>query len=223
MTGRVSAIISAYHCEGYLRGRIDNLLQQTERPEIIIVCQNGSREHDIACEYEQVIVIATRDIPTIYEAWNIGIKAANGKYVTNANSDDRLKPNALKTMADILDKESTYGLAYADSEIVTEIGGKVAGVYKWIEGGLDELLSGCFIGPMPVWRKNLHDRFGYFDEAYHVAGDYEMWLRFAKNGVKFFHVRGDPLGTYLKRQSSAEHREPLRSLWEANNVRSKYR
>lgn len=220
---RASAIVSAYFCDEYLKGRIENLLQQTERPEIIVVCKSGSKEHTIACEYEQTVVITTQNTPTIYEAWNIGVKTATGKYITNANSDDRLKPHALKTMADILDKESTYGLVYADVEIVREIDGKVINVYKWIEGGFNELLQGCFIGPMPVWRKNLHERFGYFDETYKVAGDYEFWLRLAKGGVRFFHVRGYPLGTYLKRETSAEHREPLRSLWEANNVRSKYR
>jgi len=227
MTGRVTAIVSAYYAEKYLGGRINNLLGQEENPKIIIVCKRGSIEHRIADDnyraYKSIDYILTEDIPGVYEAWNMGIKAAQTPYVTNANCDDRLYPGALKRMADILDKETTYGLVYADSDIVTEIDGKPVQRFNWMEGGLPELMKGCFIGPMPMWRKKLHDRYGYFDEDYKSAGDYDFWMRLAHGGVKFYHVRGDALGAYLSRQNSVERREPLRSLWEANNIRMKYR
>jgi glycosyltransferase involved in cell wall biosynthesis len=159
----------------------------------------------------------------IYEAWNIGIKAAQTPYITNANCDDRLYPGALKKMADILDKETTYGVVYANQDIVTEIGGDPIGQFTWAEGGLKELMQGCFVGPMPMWRRKLHDRYGYFDENYKSAGDYEYWLRLANGGVKFYHVRDWASGAYLQRKNSVEHREPLRSLWETNNIRMRYR
>lgn len=88
---------------------------------------------------------------------------------------------------------------------------------------MKDLLKACFIGPMPMWRAKLHKRFGYFDESYRSAGDYELWMRFMSNGVRFYHMRGVPLGAYLKRQNSIEHREPILSLWEANHARLKYR
>jgi GT2 family glycosyltransferase len=220
---RVSAIVSAYYADEYLEGRIENLLSQTEPPEVIVIAQRGSKEAAIMENYPRVVTIPTDDIPGVYEAWNIGIKAANTPYVTNANSDDRLAPHALKKMADILDKETTYGVVYPDVAIVNEIGGNPIGEYRWLEGGMKELIRACFVGPMPMWRSKLHKQFGYFDESYKSAGDYEFWMRLMAGGVKFYHVRGDPLGVYLKRQNSVEHREPLRSLWEANNARMKYR
>lgn len=226
MTGRVSAIVSAYYAEPYLKGRIENLLDQDEHPEIIAICRNGSVEHKILEDNEwadRITYILTDDTPSVYQAWNIGIKAASRKYVTNANCDDRLYAGALKSMADILDQESTYGVVYSDIHIVTEIGKEPEGVFKWMEGGLKELLTGCFLGPMPMWRKSLHDRFGYFDEFYKSAGDYEYWMRLASNGVKFYKIRGAVVGAYLKRQNSVEAREPLLSLWEANHARLKYR
>ncbi len=126
-------------------------------------------------------------------------------------------------MADILDKETTYGVVYANQDIVTEIGGDPIGQFTWAEGGLKELMQGCFVGPMPMWRRKLHDRYGYFDENYKSAGDYEYWLRLANGGVKFYHVRDWASGAYLQRKNSVEHREPLRSLWETNNIRMRYR
>lgn len=224
MTGkRVTAIVSAYYADEYIEGRIENLLEQTEKVDIVAVAQKGSKEAEILARYPQVVTILTDDIPGVYEAWNIAIKASNTPYITNANSDDRLAPHALKKMADILDKESTYSLVYPDVAIVEEIGGNPVGEYRWNEGGLKDLIKGCFVGPMPMWKASLHKRFGYFDESYKSAGDYEFWMRLMSKGVKFYHVRGEPLGVYLKRQNSVEHREPLRSLWEANNIRMKYR
>lgn len=223
MTGRVTAIISAYYAEDYIQGRLENLVGQTEKVDIIAVAQKGSIEAGICARFPQVEIIQTNDIPGVYEAWNIGIKASNTPYVTNANCDDRLAPHALKKMADILDKETTYGVVYPDVSIVEEIGGNPIGEYRWKEGGMKELIKACFLGPMPMWRARLHKQFGYFDETYKSAGDYEFWMRLASKGVKFYHVRGEPLGTYLKRGNSVEHREPLRSLWEANHARMKYR
>jgi len=224
MTGkRATAIISAYFGNEYLEGRIENLENQTDPPEIIAVAQKGSACAEILERHSEITTILTDDIPTVYAAWNIGIKAATTPYVTNANTDDRLARNAIKAMADILDKESTYGVVYPDVDIVEEIYGNPVNTFKWIEGGLPELLKGCFVGPMPMWRKSLHDRYGYFDETLEIAGDYEFWLRLASNGVKFYHVRGAPLGAYLDRPNSREHREPLKSLWEANKARMKYR
>ena len=48
----------------------------------------------------------------------------------------------------------------------------------------------CLPGPRPVWRKSLHDRYGYFDESYISAGDMEMWLRAATQGSQFQKIPG---------------------------------
>jgi len=130
MTGRVTAIISAYFAEDYIQGRLENLVSQTEKVDIIAVAQKGSIEAGICARFPQVEIIQTNDIPGVYEAWNIGIKAANTPYITNANCDDRLAPHALKKMADILDKETTYGVVYPDVSIVEEIGGNPIGEYR---------------------------------------------------------------------------------------------
>lgn len=225
---RVSAIISAYYAEEFLAGRLKNLLAQSERPEIVVVCQKDSEEHRIATlmlvvESNPVHrLVLTDDTPTIYEAWNQAVKFATGEYITNANSDDRLYPGALKRMANTLERNPDCGLVYSNVDIVEEIGGKPTGCYRWAEGDFDVLMKGCFVGPMPMWRKSLHDKYGLFDNEYRIAGDYEYWLRLAVNGEKFYHIT-DALGAYLKRKDSAEHREELRAVWETARARGKYR
>jgi len=228
---KVSAIISAYYCEQWIEGRIRNLVQQTLKPEIVVVAQEGSAEHEIADKVfsdeaiRQVLpgtmfewnhqrttfqLIETPDTGTIYSAWNLGIKAASGEFVTNANSDDRLAPYAIARLAQELDKRPEVGLVYADVDIVEDLSGGFEsawreGYFRWAEGGHKELLQQCFVGPQPMWRRSLHDKYGYFDAEMKSAGDYEFWLRLTSNGVKLHHLR-EVLGIYLRRDDQAEQR-----------------
>lgn len=211
---KVSAIISAYFCEEHLEGRIENLLSQTLKPEIVVVCQDGSKEHEIAdrlwTPLDEFRIILTPDIPTIYMAWNLGIHAAKGEYLTSANSDDRLADYGIFKLAHELDKRPEVGLVYADVDIVEDLEGGFEsawreGYFRWAEGGHKELLQQCFVGPQPMWRKVLHEKYGYFDPDFRSAGDYEMWLRLSKSGVAFHHLR-EVLGIYLRREDQAEQR-----------------
>lgn len=225
---KVSCLVSAYFAEKYLEGRLENLAAQKPQPEIVVICQKESIEHEITLAFSRkhdaaITIITTPDIPTVYAAWNMGIKAATGDYITNSNSDDRLYPNALAKLAAALDKHPKYAAAYANSDVVEEIGGQPVDRFEWAEGGIEELvMMGCFLGPMPMWRKSLHDKYGYFDADMHSAGDYEFWMRVAKAGEKFFHLR-EVCGVYLRRDDSAEHRLKLRSIWEQARARGRYR
>ena len=223
MTIKVSTIVSAYFAADYLAGRLDNLFTQEPKPEIVVVCQRNSAEHKIIQDYAlDVVLVLTDDIPTIYAAWNLGIEASSGEYVTNANCDDRLFPGALAKMAAILDGKPAYALVYGNQDIVAEIGGDPTGKFEWAEGGIEQLLKGCFCGPMPMWRKSLHAKHGYFDPEMQVAGDYEFWLRITKAGERLYHIK-ETVGAYLNIRTSAEKRQRNLTSWETARARARYR
>jgi len=229
MASKVTAIVSAYFSVPYLEGRLENLYHQSLRPEIIVIAKAGTEDARIAAEwkaqypdYADFTMVTTEDVPTIYAAWNMAIERAGGEYLTSANSDDRFYPYALEKLALELKKNEDAAVVYAEVDIVDTIGGDPVGRYEWAEGGFAELLNGCFLGPMPLWRKSLHDKHGLFDASLHVAGDYEFWLRITQAGEKLLKYRKGPLGVYLKRGDSAEHRQKIRTLHETARVRGKY-
>jgi len=47
----------------------------------------------------------------------------------------------------------------------------------------------------PMWRKSLHAEYGYFDEKYRSAGDWDFWLRCAFGGAQFI-KHPEILGVY---------------------------
>lgn len=220
----ISALVSAYYAEEYLDRRIINL-RDTPDVEIIVVCQEGSAEQEIARWY-QVLTITTTDIPTIGKAWNLGIRAANGAYLTTANADDEFYPGALATMAQALDNRIDYGLVFSDVDVSDD-----AGVHPWkrvenaggyVDDLYQQLMQRCFIGPMPLWRSSLHAVHGMFDEDLIVSCDYDFWLRLAKARVGFVYIPR-ALGLYNRRDMSLEHRNKGVMAQERHKILERYK
>lgn len=235
---RVSAIVSAYFCEDYLCGCLADLCQQTEDIEIVVVCREGSAEENLARGFKsgnvpgwmirdgRLRIVTTPNIPTVYSAWNMGIAAATGKYITNANSDDRSHPMKYEIMADVLDARRELDVVYADQfiawhkpmtyqEFEEAYAGQELklgryedepGLFAWpaYERGL--LGQTCFLGSAPMWRASLHQLYGGFADHFKIAGDYEFWLRVAGD-ANMMHIPY-PLGVYCARLEGVELREP---------------
>lgn len=205
---KVSALISAYHGAQWLERRIENLFAEDVPVEVVVVCQQGSAEDKIARRYA-VKIIRTDDIPTIGEAWNIAIQHASGDYLTTANCDDLFYPGGLTRMADILTGHDGIGLVFAPVDVDDS-----KAIFPWkrignptgeVEKIRDVLERRCIIGPMPLWRASIHDQVGMFREDLIVSCDYDMWLRMARAGLRFYYIN-EALGVYLKRDDSLEHR-----------------
>jgi hypothetical protein len=151
----------------------------------------------------------------------MAIKASNCDYITNANCDDYTFQYTYAYMSYILDNNKDVGLVYGDE--YQDRGEPFPPPLKVRPQGDFELLKKqCFVGPMPMWRKSLHDRFGYFSELYKVCGDYEFWLRIAAYGTKMVHLDG-ALGVYKNRPESAEHRQPGVAQAEKKQIQEYYK
>ena len=180
----VSAIVSAYNSEKYIRGCLEALENQTIADKLeIIVVDSGSQQNEAAIvkefqqRYNNIKYIRT-ERETIYGAWNRAVKASSGKYITNANTDDRHYSDALESLADALEKNPDKAVSYGNQHFVSEIGGEIIRERRSKQGGHLEMLSGQFwLESQPMWRRDLHNTIGYFDEQFFCGGDYEFWIR----------------------------------------------
>lgn len=158
--------------------------------------------------------------PGLYECWNMGIQSAESTYVSNANADDRrgrYHSDYLIFLAELLhldavssalvtDIEPTQGV-YSETQDVwfTGMGRRITkdDLYLETDEGIE---SQNFLHCMPIWRRSIHDRIGFFDERqYGTSCDWEFWLRSASAGM---HMRllDLPLGFYLLDQTSHNRR-----------------
>ncbi|HSV26304.1 MAG TPA: glycosyltransferase, partial [Sedimentisphaerales bacterium] len=228
----VSAIVSTYKSEKRLAECLEDLERQTiaDRLEIIVV-DSGSPENEgrIVREFQQrysnIKYIRTDERESVYQAWNRGIKAAAGKYITNANTDDRHRHDALEIMTQALDANPDKVLVYAKYTGVREVDGARVYYYDSPTGPYSHevLLEGkCLVGPQPMWRRSIHEKCGYFDESLLSSGDVEFWLRMAQHYDLLF--IDDALGEFLENQDSICHQDDCAvSCFETTFVLTCYR
>jgi len=228
----ISAIVSTYNAERFMRGCLEDLEAQTiaDKLEIVIV-DSASEQNERAIvrefqqRYDNIVYVRTPMRETTHAAFSRCAKLARGKYLTLACTDDRHKPDALERMAAVLDSRPDIGLVYANSHITlgenqTFANHTAEKQYRWSDWDPYQLLHGCFMGPQPMWRKSLHEKYGYFDADLESAGDWEFWLRLAE-GETFLHI-DEFLGLYLYSETSSEHHSPERHQRECAAVRTKY-
>jgi len=230
----VSAIVSTYNAERFIRGCLEDLEAQTIADQLeIIVIDSCSEQNEKAVveemqqQYDNIVYIRTEERETVYKAWNRGIKAAGGKYITNANTDDRHAATAFERMAHVLETRPEIALVYADA-IITKTPNQTfadhtqTGLFRWRDWNREDLINkGCFIGPQPMWRHSVHTEYGYFDDTFATSGDYEFWLRISQTN-DFFHLN-TPLGLYLERADSIEHASAARRAKEDERILEMYR
>ncbi len=228
-TPLISAIVSTYKSERFLRGCLEDLERQTIANHLeIIVINSGSPENEesIVREFQQHhknIVYLRTERETVYQSWNRAVGLARGKYLTSANTDDRHAPDAFEKLAAALENRPDVALAYANcaitqTENATFEKGPVTGYFRWPPFDDRLLFSVCYVGPQPMWRRSLHDQFGLFDPSFRSAGDYEFWLRICRK-TRFLHIP-ETLGIYFENMSSVEHTAP--SHQESDVARKKH-
>ena len=228
----VSAIVSTYNSERFIRGCIEDLESQTIAHQLeIIVIDSASpqNEGEIVRElqelYGNIRYLRTERRETVYAAWNRGIALARGRYITNANTDDRHRRDALELMARVMDDRPAVDLVYADV-LITRTPNETFehhtpnGRYSWYDWDRNILMDKTFIGPQPMWRRSLHELYGGFDPSYVTSGDYEFWLRISQTS-DFFHIR-QPLGLYLAHPDSIEHQNEESKYRENSKIRELY-
>jgi glycosyltransferase involved in cell wall biosynthesis/ADP-heptose:LPS heptosyltransferase/radical SAM superfamily enzyme YgiQ (UPF0313 family)/predicted O-methyltransferase YrrM/2-polyprenyl-3-methyl-5-hydroxy-6-metoxy-1,4-benzoquinol methylase len=190
----ISAIVSTYNAEKFIRGCLEDLENQTIADKLeIIVVDSGSQENEASIvkefqqRYSNIKYIRT-ERETIYGAWNRAIKASSGKYITNANTDDRHYKDSLEKLVVALEQNPKKVIAYGNLHATSTIDGEITCELRSKQGGHLELLSGLFwLESQPMWRRDLHNTFGYFDEQFFCSGDYEFWIR-ATQRFEMLHV-----------------------------------
>jgi len=231
---KVSLITSMFKGEKYIEKFLNNITSQTvfKYCELLIIdAASPENEYPIIekymKKYPNIVYTRLEEDPGIYGVWNIGAKMATGKYLTNTNLDDIRSEDQIEIMVNCLEKNPDIDLVYSES-YVTNVGNETyhnnssGGKTYPITDFSHEAMIKCLPGCMPVWRKTMHDKAGYFDESFRYAGDHEMWLRAVRNGSDFKRVSGvhglyymNPDGLSTSEANAVKrYKEEQRVFWE---------
>jgi len=234
----VSIITTFHEGKGFLNNFLENITNQTifNDCELIIIDAGSCRgESELIKKYlkkfDNIVYKRLEEKEAITPCLNRALELSNGEYVTFAFIDDVKRNDCLEVLYNNMKDDTTIDLVYGDV-YCTEVANE-----KFEENSSNSMLFDhsrfpfskenmikCLPGPMPLWRRNMHDKYGFFDsERCNYADDWEMWLRSVSNGSRFKKI-DEVVGLYYSggRSSSDDNleqkREEARIFYEYRNL-----
>lgn len=238
-TPRVTFVTSLFRGGEFLPGYLENVVAAAAAAggEVILIDANRDdrdgpvvraflAEHPYASRVLDYVQL--EEDPGLYNCWRLAIERARAPIITNANLDDRRGPWHTAHLVELLEAHPEYMLASGSIACVrtdgpagwfrlveTEVwfhgeGSRPIGLHDlYIEDEHGEIRSRCVPHCMPVWRKELHARHGFFDEErYGTSADWAFWLKCARAGERlYFDER--PFGRYFMNVDSHNRRNDI--------------
>ena len=122
------------------------------------------------------------------------------------------------------DIDVVYGFTYVSRTANEEyIDNSFKEIYPYLPHSFENLLKNNSPHCMPLWKKDLHKKFGYFDESYKTAADGDFWLRCAAGGA-IIEMVNHPVGLYYENPTGrSTNPETLATMiQEVKTMRKKY-
>jgi glycosyltransferase involved in cell wall biosynthesis len=193
----ITVLIITHDRHKELRRAIASVLGQTLLPGQLVIVDDGSTPPVSLVGLEIPAALPVRLVRNAApsgpaRARNIGIAAAEGAWIAFLDDDDEFMPEKIAVLARAIHRfGGASEVFYHPAEIVMvnegvrytsrpRAAGSAAAMYR-------ELLVKNIVGgtPMVAARKHSLSAHGGFDESLGALEDYELWLRLARNGVRF--------------------------------------
>jgi glycosyltransferase involved in cell wall biosynthesis len=192
MESLITVVLPVLNRVNVVEYAVKSILSQSYDKVELIVVDGGSTDGtlDILKKYSSSAKLITGPDSGIADAFNKGIKLAQGDYIACMNSDDILYPDALKIMFEAF-KEG-FDFVYGNVKKIDRFG-KIECRVKSFQFGskyFEYLFSAgipfCHIASMV--KKSVYDELGVFNCNYRVAMDYDFFLRVHLSGRKGVYI-----------------------------------
>jgi len=222
MKPKISVITSLYRCDEYLNRYFEAVEQIVNKEECeFILIHNSPLDNEKATikrwiEGKDIFKYYEVQREPLYASWNRGIKLASGIYIANWNVDDLRTPTSLLEQAKALDSTPKAAVAYGDTITIKELNireGKRNDELEYTKKNASKFKHSFYISCFPMWRKEIHEHIGYYDEQFSITGDFEFQVRIA-HAYEFIKVNsvlgyfyGGSGGSRLSQQIKAHNTE----------------
>lgn len=195
---KVSIITVCFNSANTIRRTFDSIFSQDYKNIEYIVIDGGSTDStlQIISEYsDKISILVSEPDNGIYDAMNKGLKVATGEIICFLNSDDEYINNGiLSRVVDLIRLKSIDAL-YADLIYVDRDNLDKATRYYTSKYFSPKVL--CYgitpAHPTLFLKKNIYELYGYFDENYKIAGDFEFIARIFIGGKLNYYYLKEPI------------------------------
>ncbi len=206
----ISIVTAAYNSEKTIKRTIESVFSQTNFHDYEYIIIDGESKDNTIDIIEQYPLISFLSEPDngIADAFNKGLKLAQGKYIFYLNSDDYLSDKfVLRDVSSFITKNNfPYWIV---GEIAISKNGKTIRKRRKLKPSCKSLvLRNGIPHPAVFVNRNILENVGGFNTSYHYLMDYELWARLCEHGIH---------PTYLKRLICIYSREGFSS--DSNTIR----
>jgi glycosyltransferase involved in cell wall biosynthesis len=181
---KLSVIIPVYNGEKYLAAAVESILTQTFSDFELIIINDGSTDqtaHLLATYADPRIMLINQPNQGVTKSLNRGLAMARGNYIARMDADDIAKPDRFAKQLALLETQPEIAFCGSWAKAIDKDGNEIADFnyppisheqirrYYWFHNP--------FIHSSVMFRKNIIDQCGVYDEKIIRAQDYEYWGR----------------------------------------------
>ena len=182
---KISVIMSIYNGEKYLKAAIESILAQTFTNFEFIIVNDGSTDSslEIIQSYndERIKIINNEKNIGLTKSLNKTLKVARGEFIARQDADDVSLPNRFKGQMKYFEEHPEVALLGTSIYKIDEKGGIVGKGIALAKPGIKDLFKGNqFNHGSVMFKKDVANDLGGYNELFGYVQDYELWLRIAK-------------------------------------------
>jgi glycosyltransferase involved in cell wall biosynthesis len=187
MTPTISIVLPTHNGSRYLDQAVDSVVRQTCADWELIIVDDASADDtprmvaDWASRDARIRAVCLKQNRKLPGALNEGFRVARGRYFTWTSDDNRYHERALERMLEALEADPGVAIVYARQARIDEQGAP-AGERAFLPP--EELACASCVGACFLYRREVHEKLGGYDEGLFCAEDYDFWLR-ASNHFRF--------------------------------------
>jgi glycosyltransferase involved in cell wall biosynthesis len=191
-TPKISIVTAVFNGASTIQRCIDSVASQLWPNKEHIIIDGGSNDGTVGIIKTNVNKITyweSKSDRGVYHAWNKGLQHAKGDWIIFLSSDDTfIDESVLETFVKKIDSLNELPpLAYGNVLLIDSSGDTVE-VFgdTWENSKININKTMPIPHPGCFHYRNLFLKYGFFDEQFKIAGDYDLILRFYKNSPPIY-------------------------------------
>lgn len=194
---RVSVIIPSHNCEAFIAQTIDSVLQQTFDDIELLVVDDGSTDRTVGIVqgYDPPVRLIRQANAGVCVARNRGIREAVGEFICLLDHDDVWFPHKLERQLRAFADNPEAGVVFSSFILWQhDDRGRFPAPSQFVPGDFPDRLDPDYSGwiyhqflldcwmltSTAMFRAEVFERCGVFDESLPFSEDWDLWLRISR-------------------------------------------